>query len=119
MTRKVSGGKYIPLRKKRLSDKSGTPRMTSLGALKKKKLRMTAGKVKTVLLSADTALVRDPKTNKSKSIKIKRIIRSPANRYFKNVMVKGTLIETELGKAKVTNRPGQEGVVTAVLTEED
>ena len=118
MVRKISGGKYIPLRKKKLSERPGTPRMTSLGKDKKKEVRMRGGKGKTALLSTDIAYVVDPKTNKTTKTKIKSVVRSPANRYFKNVMVKGTLIETELGRAKVTNRPGQHGSVSAILTQE-
>ena len=30
-------------------------------------------------------------------------------------MTKGTIIETEKGKAKITSRPGQEGSINAVL----
>jgi small subunit ribosomal protein S8e len=33
-------------------------------------------------------------------------------------MTKGAIIETEMGKAKVTSRPGQDGVVNAVLLTE-
>ncbi|MGC8851015.1 MAG: 30S ribosomal protein S8e, partial [Candidatus Micrarchaeia archaeon] len=32
-----------------------------------------------------------------------------------NIVTKGAIIETELGKAKVTSRPGQHGIVNAVL----
>ncbi|MEK6848627.1 MAG: 30S ribosomal protein S8e, partial [Nanoarchaeota archaeon] len=41
----------------------------------------------------------------------------PANRHFirRNIMTKGSVIDTELGKARITSRPGQDGVVNAVL----
>ncbi|HID05027.1 MAG TPA: hypothetical protein EYP20_04390, partial [Aigarchaeota archaeon] len=32
-------------------------------------------------------------------------------------ITKGTIIETELGKAVVTSRPGQDGVINAILLE--
>ncbi|MEM2426420.1 MAG: hypothetical protein QXE83_05420 [Archaeoglobaceae archaeon] len=32
-------------------------------------------------------------------------------------MTKGAIIQTEIGKAKVTNRPSQEGIINAVLIE--
>ena len=40
-----------------------------------------------------------------------------ANRYFTraNIITLGAVLETELGKARVTNRPSQDGVVNAVL----
>ena len=118
MVRKISGGKYIPLRKKKLSEMSGKPRLTVFGKDKKKVLRMVGGEMKTVTLSCETAFVTDPKTKKTQKSKIKSVVKSPANRYFKNIIVKGTIIETELGTAKVTNRPGQEGNVAAVRISE-
>ncbi len=118
MVRKISGGKYIPLRKKKLSEIPGKPRLTNLGAERRKEVRMMGGKMKTVSLFSDTAVVTDPKTKKMKKVKIKNVIRSPSNRYFKTVLVKGTIIETEAGKAVITNRPGQEGNVAAVLVSE-
>jgi small subunit ribosomal protein S8e len=35
-----------------------------------------------------------------------------------NVITKGAIIETEKGLAKVVSRPGQDGVVNAVLIEQ-
>ena len=42
---------------------------------------------------------------------------SPANRHFirRNIMTKGIIIETDKGKAKITSRPDQDGIVNAVL----
>ena len=118
MVRKISGGKYVPLRKKKLSEIPGRPRLTSLGKEKKKGIRIRGGDAKIVLLTSDNVLVTDPKNNTTKKVKIKSVVRSPANRYFKNIMVKGTIIETEAGKARITNRPGQEGAIAAVLISE-
>jgi len=69
------------------------------------------------LLSTDTANLFDPKTKKYEQIKIKEVVENPANRHFvrRNIMTKGTVIETEKGKAKITSRPGQDGNVNAVL----
>ncbi len=52
-----------------------------------------------------------------KKVKIKAIIESPDNRNFArlNIITKGTIIDTELGKAVVTNRPGREGSINAKL----
>jgi small subunit ribosomal protein S8e len=33
----------------------------------------------------------------------------------RNIITKGAVIKTELGDAKVTNRPGQDGLINAVL----
>lgn len=55
-----------------------------------------------------------------KKAKILNVVSSPDNPHHarENLMTKGALIETELGKARVTSRPGQHGVVNAVLVEE-
>lgn len=51
---------------------------------------------------------------KTKIITVKE---SPDNRHFarENLITLGAIIETDLGKAKVTSRPGQDGTVNAVL----
>ena len=61
--------------------------------------------------------VVDPKTKSSKKVKIKTITENPANRNFvrRNIITKGAVIETELGKAKITGRPGQDAAINAVL----
>jgi len=62
----------------------------------------------------------DPKTKKAKNVKIANVLETPANRFLarQNILVKSAIIETELGKARITNRPSQEGMVQAVLTDE-
>ena len=56
---------------------------------------------------------------KAKKAKIRTVVESPANRHYArgNILTKGTIIDTELGKARITNRVGQDGVVNAVLLE--
>ncbi len=53
---------------------------------------------------------------KSKKVKVQNVLESPDNRHYtsENVITKGAVIETELGKAKVTSRPSQHGVLNAV-----
>ena len=52
-------------------------------------------------------------------VKILRILDTPANREFakRDIIVKGSIIETEKGRAIVTSRPGQDGIVNAILLE--
>ncbi len=54
-----------------------------------------------------------------KKAKIKVVMESPDNRNFarQNIITKGTIINTDLGKAVVTNRPGRDGSVNAKLIE--
>lgn len=118
--RKLTGGKYKKARKKKLYEMPGKPRIVILGNEKKKRLKVRAGKIKTILLSADTANVLDLKTKKCKKVKIKDVLETPANKFLArtNVLIKGAVIDTELGKARITNRPSQEAGVNAVLIEE-
>ena len=118
--RKISGGKYKKNRKKKFYEKPSQARVVKLGNLRRKKLRIRGGNQKTVLISEEFANVIDKKTRKSKKVKIKNVLETPANRFLarQNVLIKGALIETEIGKAKITNRPSQEGMIQAVLIEE-
>ena len=54
-----------------------------------------------------------------KKLAIKGVADSPDNRNFarQNIITKGTVINTELGKAVVINRPGREGNINAKLVE--
>ena len=115
--RKVTGGRYIIYRKKRLHELGNLPRLTKLGERKSKIIKGKFSKIKQVLMNANTANVYDPKNKKYAKAKIITIVDNPADRNFirRNIMNKGAIIKTELGNAKITSRPGQEGTVNAVL----
>ncbi|MBI4153346.1 30S ribosomal protein S8e [Candidatus Woesearchaeota archaeon] len=116
--RKPSGGRYHkPYRKKRKFELARFAANTVLGKLKLKQVRTRSGHVKNRLLSADYANVSSAGKIRIQRVKIKNVIDNPANKFLarRNVITKGSIIETELGKARVTSRPGQDGVVNAVL----
>lgn len=117
--RKISGGRYRASRKKKKYELPGIPRVVKLRQTKRKVLRTMGGRKKVVLLSCEEANVTDEK-GKTKVAKIKNVLETGSNRFLarQNILVKGAVIETELGKARVTNRPGQEGCVNAVLIKE-
>jgi len=115
MARKISGGKYKKSRKRRLFEYPRAPRYVKLGEERKRTIRERSGNLQTILISCNKANVFDKKTKKAKVAKIKAVLQIPSNRYLKDLLLKGALIETELGKAKITNSPGQEGSVQAVL----
>lgn len=118
--RKISGGKYKKFMKKKKYALPRATRKVKLGKTKQKTIRGMGGNEKTVLLSADIANVLDPETKKSTKSKITNVLETPSNRFLarQNILVKSAIIETELGKAKITNRPSQEGSVQAVLIKE-
>jgi len=117
--RKISGGRYKKIRKKKKYEAKSQPRVVRLEEESKKRLRCLGGDIKTVLLSTDMANVLNTKTGKSKKTKIKNVIETPGNKFLarQNILIKGAVIETELGKAKITNRPSQEPTIQAVLVE--
>ena len=119
--RKISGRKYHKARKGKLYERSGQTKNVKLGEIKKKILRARSGAIKTFLLTSNTANILDKKTNKAKTSKIINVLETPSNRFLarQNIITKATIIETELGKARVTNRPSQESAVNAILIHEE
>jgi small subunit ribosomal protein S8e len=117
--RKITGGKYHKTRKKKLHEIDRQTRIVRLGKEKKKKLRGRGGYARDVMLAAEFANVTDAKTHKTKRVKIKNVLETPSNKFLarQNIIVKNAIIETDAGKARVTNRPSQEGNVQAVLIE--
>jgi len=80
-----------------------------------KKVRTRGGREKDKLKNAGYAnLLVD---GSYKKVKIKGVIESKDNRNFArlNIITKGTVIDTELGRAIVINRPGKEGFINAKL----
>lgn len=116
--KKISGGKYKANRKKKKFESAGIPRKVHLKERKSKFLKVRGTNTKLVLLACDVANVTNSK-GKTKKAKITNVIETKANRFWarENRLIKGAIIDTELGKATITNRPGQEGSINAVLIE--
>lgn len=115
--RKQTGARYKDYRKKRQNELGREPSFTKLGKKRVQVIRTMGANRKLRVLGADTANLFDPNTKTFKQVKIKTITDNPANRHFirRNIMTKGSVIDTELGKARITSRPGQDGVINAVL----
>ena len=116
-TRKYTGGRLIQARGKRKYELGGEQANTHLGDTIRKTVKTLGGDLKVRLLRAQTAMVIDPKTNISKTVKIETVTGNPANKNYirRNIMTKGSIIKTEIGSARITNRPGQEGSINAIL----
>jgi small subunit ribosomal protein S8e len=114
--RKISGGKYIKNRKKKLCEKTGQKRIVKLGEEKRKIKKTRGGNSKTFLLKTKFVNIQD-KNKKNKKAEIKNVLETPSNRFLarQNILTKGTILETDLGKVKITNRPTQEGNVNGIL----
>ena len=91
--------------------------LTTIGERRLRSVRARSGVAKHFLLSESNVSVMDPKTGKAKKVVIKSVEENLANPNFvrRNILTKGTVIDTELGKARITSRPGQEGGINAVL----
>jgi small subunit ribosomal protein S8e len=100
-----------------LAQKGSLPTHTKVGEQVIKTSNVKGGGLKTRLLFADKVNLFDPATRKYTIESIKTVAENPANRHFvrRNIITKGSVIDTAKGKARVTNRPGQEGMVMAVL----
>ncbi len=115
--KKLTGGRYIKARKKKLSEKPRQTRVVKLGEKKTKKIRTAGGNKKIVSLSQKNINVIIK--GKAKKAEIKNVIETPSNRFLarQNVLVKGAIVETDLGNVKITNRPSQEAIVQGILVE--
>ncbi len=116
--RNISGAKYHSNRKKKKFEKQHDERKAVLGERRTKVIRGKGGHKKTVLLRANTANLIIGK--KSEKVEITNVIETPQNRFLarQNRLAKGAIIQTSKGKAKITNRPSQEGNINAVLIKE-
>lgn len=114
--KKISGGRKRAYRKKRNFEKGSFPAETKLGELKRR-VRKRGGLVKARLLGVTHVNLSNPSTGKTKRVEILRVIENPASVDYdrRGVITKGTIMETPLGSARVTSRPGQNGVVNAIL----
>ncbi len=118
--RKISGGRKRPYRKKRKYELGRFPTNTKLSNRDRVVIeRVRGGNIKVRVREVSYVNLTNPETSETKKVKIIRIIETPDNREHARlgIITKGTIIETELGLAKVTSRPGQDGVVNAVLIE--
>lgn len=114
---KSTGGKLKASRSKKRYELGREPTFTRIGPEARKVLRVMGGNSKIVLMRAESVNVYVPAEKVTKKVKIQTVKENPSNPHYvqRNILGKGTVILTELGEAKVTSRPGQDGVVNAVL----
>jgi small subunit ribosomal protein S8e len=115
--RKISGGRYKKSRKKKLYELLGQRRIIKLGEEKRKTIRVRGGNKKAFLLKSKIVNVK--LEDKIKKLEMKNVIETPSNRFLarQNILTKGTIVETDIGKVRITNRPSQEGMVNGILIE--
>ncbi len=116
--RKITGGRRKSYRTKRSIEAGGYPTETGLGEpiRKVKKIRGNAKKIKLL----KDRYVNISVTGKTEKVSIDKVVENTANIDYnrRRVITRGAVIETDLGRAIITSRPGQDGVLNAILLTE-
>ena len=118
-TSKITGGRRHPLRVRRKYETDRYPNEPINGA-QVTITRHTRGKnSKTALKSVDFVNLStgDAKVKKTKIIKV---LDNATNNDYKRrgIITKGAILETQEGKCRVISKPGQNGIVNAILLKE-
>lgn len=115
--RKMTGGRKVASRGRRKFEIDRYPNEAIAGNVAIVTRRTRGDNVKAAFKTVEFANVTDQQAKKTTKSKVLRVIKNPANRDYerRGVVSKGAVIETEAGQARVVSRPGQDGVVNAVL----
>lgn len=115
-TSKITGGRRYPLRIRRKYETDRYPNEAVTGAQVTITRLVRGHNRKTALKSIDfvNLATGDAKVIKSKILKV--LDNSTNNDYKRRgIITKGAILETDDGRCKVVSKPGQTGVVNAVL----
>ena len=118
-TSKITGGRRVPLRIRRKYETDRYPNEAINGAQVTITRRVRGSNNKVALKSIDfvNLATGNAKVVKSKIIKV--LDNSTNNDYKRRgIISKGAILETQEGKCKVVSKPGQNGIVNAVLLKE-
>ena len=110
-----TGGRREKYRDKKLSHVGGEFTATKASDKDKRtEKRRRGGKTAVKLKKASTVNVVTKEG--TKKAKVVRVIESHNPEYVRmHIITKGAVLETDLGKVRVTNRVGQDGVVNGIL----
>lgn len=117
--RKSTGGRLKLNRGKKKFELGRDVSQPIIGPSKNKIVNVMGNGSKVRVLKEDMVNVTDKKTGKTQKVKMTTVNANPANKNFvrRNILTKGAIVTTELGKAKITSRPGQDGEVNAIIIE--
>lgn len=115
--RKATGALLRKNSKKKKYQRGADYLPAHVGAARMRRKRMKGGGTKFALHVAQFAYVATGGT--VQKTKILTVVENKADPQFvrRNIITKGAIVRTELGTARVTSRPGQDGSVSAVLVE--
>jgi small subunit ribosomal protein S8e len=115
--RTSTGSRLKRFRSKRKFEMGRTPTETLMGETKRQTVDSRGKAKKTPALRIQYVNVTDPAKGVTFRAEIQDVESNPANMDYqrRKVITRGTIIKTTKGRATVTNRPGQDGILNAVL----
>jgi small subunit ribosomal protein S8e len=116
-TRTSTGARLRKFRSKRKHQMGRTPTETLMGEPKKRSIDSRSKAKKTPALRHNLVNGTDPTKNVTFGAELRDVEKNPANMDYqrRKVITRGTIIKTSKGRAMVTSRPGQDGVLNAIL----
>ena len=116
--RKVTGGRRRPAAMKRRAEIGLAPADTHIGDERRRIIRTFGGNEKSRALRASFVNVTNAK-GETKKVRIMNVEENSANPNYvrRNLLTKGAIVRTEIGRARIMSRPGQAGIINAVLLE--
>ncbi len=116
----ISGGRFKQSSEKKKSHLGRPATETQIAEERKRLLRVRGGNQIQRLFRTQHVNVTDPDAGKTQRAEIKDVTTNPASREYsrRRVITKGAILDTSVGKARVTNRPGNEGIINAILIKE-
>jgi len=118
-TSKITGGRRIPLRTRRKYEIDRYPNEAINGAQVTITRRIRGNNNKTALKSIDFVNLATGEA-KVKKTKIIKVLENATNNDYRRrgIITKGAILETQEGKCRVVSKPGQNGIVNAILLKE-
>ena len=114
-TSKITGGRRHPLRTRRKYEIDRFPNEPIIGEEVTVTRKVRGKNLKTSIKTID--FVNLAINSEVKKVKIVRVLENATNNDYqrRGVISKGAVLETKEGKCRVVSRPGQHGVVNAIL----
>ena len=118
-TSKITGGRRSPLRVRRKYETDRYPNEPINGAQVTITRRIRGNNKKTALKSIDFVNLATGDA-KVKKVKITKVLENATNNDYKRrgIITKGAILDTAEGKCRVISKPGQNGIVNAILIKE-
>ena len=115
-TSKITGGMRHPLKTRQKFDIDRYPNEALMGEQETSTRKTRGNNRKTALKTVSHVNLVLPDT-KIKRTKIIRVLENQTNNDYqrRGVITKGAILETEDGKCRVVSRPGQNGIINAIL----